>query len=133
MQPVHMHVKIKSCIHNGYLKKGVPFFRRRATVMKVGTNTAETLPNAPIEWNFPKYAILCQKFYFFWKRPSFQKNDFFVFVQQFWWANVDRVLHTVGKLQLSSFQRRPLEPCVTKGSVRRGQNVRGGQKRYPKK
>ena len=26
----------------------------------------------------------------FLKKAKFSKNDFFVFVQQFWWANVDR-------------------------------------------
>ena len=37
-----------------------PKFQHRVTVTKVGTKIAETLPDAPKEWNFPKNAIFAK-------------------------------------------------------------------------
>ena len=63
-------------IRNGLLKKGGggTFFQRQATVTKVGTNIAETLPDVPIEWNFPKMQ-------FYAKNSKFsEKSHVFIFV-----------------------------------------------------
>ena len=80
-------------IHSQWVFKkggGVPFFQCRATVTKVGTKIAETLPDAPIESNFPKKCYFMPKIVNFLKKAKFSKNDFFGFVQPLWLANVDQ-------------------------------------------
>ena len=128
----------QSYFDKGYLKMGggVPIFRRRAIMTKLGTNIPETLPYAANRMKFSQKMQFYAKNFNFSEKGQVFKKSLFCLRATIWvgkrWL-IFNVLHTVGKLQLSSFQQLPLELCATKGSVRRGQNARGGQKRYPEK
>ena len=76
----HMYIPY---FDNGLLKKGGgeshldPKFQRRAIATKLGTKIAETLPNAPIESNFPKKCDFMPKIVFFWKKSQVFKKSLF--------------------------------------------------------